>query len=105
MKCCPSCGQTLPRKLPIVPEARGIKRRLLDIVHRAGPNGISTDDLFDMIWGNSSDGGPETGTKTLHVHVSVLNKALLKHKLKIKNTDVGRGACGSYKLVELTTCK
>jgi hypothetical protein len=96
MKGCPACGQTLPEKLPLGLCFRGIKKRIVDVVHRAGETGIPTDALFDRIYGEDPNGGPETGFKIIAVHVCAMNKKMKPFGLKISSKTVGRGGCGAY---------
>ena len=75
MKTCAACGQTLPSELPGV-ALSAEQRRIVDRVRRAGPHGIHPEDLFDFIYRDDPDGGPETGIKTLHVRVMFINRKL-----------------------------
>lgn len=74
---CPHCHQTLPDdsiagKLKL----RGGPWRIYDIVRRAGTTGIESADLFDMLYANRPDGGPETGMRSLYVRIWKLNLRL-----------------------------
>lgn len=76
MKCCETCGQILPET-----EFDGLKlhpnqQRLFDIVKRAGSGGILSTDLFDLLYRDDPNGGPDTGMQTLYTRISLLNVKL-----------------------------
>ena len=101
VKCCPTCHQTLPNPLPHDLQFRGVKNLILRRVHKAGGAGIRSDLLFDHVYGDDPNGGPETGMKILAVHIWHMNKTLKSFGLKIKSLTVGRGGYGNYVLVKL----
>lgn len=83
MKCCPTCGQSLP-----IVRKFGLKlgpsiSRLLNIVQNAGPHGIPTDALFDRLYADDPDGGPLSGHKCLHTRIWLLNR-----KLRTKGKEI-----------------
>ena len=78
-KCCPHCGQTLPRDFLWVGSDRGIalsglQRQILERVTKAGQNGIHAERLFDFLYDHRADGGPSF--KSLAVVVRHLNAKL-----------------------------
>jgi len=77
-------------------------QQIVETVRRAGRHGISTDRLFDAIYGDDMDGGPSSGTKVLHVHISRLNKTLERHGWWIGGENTGtRHAYGRYTLMRI----
>ena len=96
MKCCPTCGQTLPESLPITAQFRGVKREIMKMVHKAGKNGIRSDVLFDRIYGQDPNGGPLTGLKIIAVHVCAMNRVLKPLGWHLHALTVGRGGFGFY---------
>jgi hypothetical protein len=63
--------------------------RIIEIVRRAGPNGIMSTDLFDMIYGNDPNGGPTWGTNTLSSRISKINAKLKPDSKRIKSRRCG----------------
>lgn len=103
MNACPTCGQTLPPAS--VPELRAqltpTQRRIFDIVSQAGRHGIPTDALESKLYSFHANGGPDSARKTLHVHVTQLNKRLCPFGKRIRANRSGghmngQGICGIY---------
>lgn len=96
---CKCCGQTLPVDIGIeVSLARGLKT-IVEVVRKAGQHGISTDRLFNRIYGHDRDGGPLTGVKVLHVRISRINKTLRPQGWEIVGEHTGNSKIyGSYRL-------
>ncbi len=92
MKCCPTCGQTLPEPAPAGVRLSPLKTKIFERVRRAGPNGISTRDLWDLIYANDADGGP-ISLKVLAVHINQLNKQL---RPLGKRIWAGQGGAASF---------
>ena len=80
MKCCKACGQTLPPRLKLSVKLAPGAQRIVDRVHRAGSNGILSTELFDFIYGDDPEGGPNEG-RQLAIRLSEL-VASLKMRLK-----------------------
>lgn len=101
MKCCPTCGQTLPP----ASELNGVvlsktRKRIYELVRRAGKYGIISDDLFDLVYQDDPNGGPENGKHVVSQHIYYMNRQLAPIGKKI--TAGGRGPYPhSYKLVDL----
>jgi len=78
---CECCGQPLPitrfgvRMSPL-------KAHLVDVVLRAGPDGISSDDLHRIVFGDR-----RVVRKTLYAHVWQINDAMMDTGYRI----TGRG--------------
>lgn len=78
MKVCQCCGQMLPP--PNLPASLSTlrltrtQREILEIVCKAGPNGIDTDALYARLYGQRLNGGPQV--KTIHVFVCKINHQL-----------------------------
>ena len=101
MSTCPTCGQTLPDKLPAGIRFYGKKKaQILALVHKAGKHGLPTEVIWQALYGADPNGGP-AGLNVIAVHVAQMNRELRAHKMKISNTHVGRGAGGSYVLAKL----
>lgn len=102
MKCCPTCGQTLPEKVPLGIKFTGpIKPRLFARLHKAGKHGVHVAQLAEFLYGDDPNGGPIDPYNTISVHVIQMNHALKKDNLKIANTGRGRCAGGHYFLTKL----
>jgi hypothetical protein len=96
---CPSCGQTLPSKFPLGVKLTAGERRIVQLVLRAGKNGIEPDRLFELMYAHRRDGGPLTGIKVLHVRINILN-AKLRTVGKMVRAPKGAGNSG-YVLKDL----
>jgi DNA-binding winged helix-turn-helix (wHTH) protein len=68
--CCHYCGQTLPTSRLGV-KFTPIEGRIVDLVTNAGPGGISNDDIYDLVFGEST-----TRMDALKVHVCNINDKL-----------------------------
>lgn len=87
MKTCTCCGQTLPddtipRGVCLPPKLRVLFAR----IKRAGTHGVDAPTLFEHLYGERPDGGPESGHRILYVYVSQANKLLRKANLVIRKT-------------------
>ena len=91
---CKCCGQTLPPARPEglrLPPGYGV---IFYRVYRAGKHGVSQDLLFDHVYGDHPDGGPDCGVVSLRARICALNKRHLhKHNMRIR-AKRGRGSCG-----------
>lgn len=101
-RCCPTCKQTIPSKIAMSFKftPRMTEERILEIVKRAGPNGILSCDLFEVLYANDKDGGPLGGLKSLSKRIARLNHKLAKENKRIVGEYSGQQS-GHYKLVIL----
>jgi hypothetical protein len=79
---CPTCNQPI---VPPVPDLTPIKQRILDAVKRRP--GISAEELRVTVWDDPS-GGPEC-RHTIFVHISQLNRALVRFGLTMRSEGGG----------------
>ena len=91
-RCCPTCGQ------PLVDVRHGVKltplkARIFDAIEHAGEDGISTDDLFDIVFANDSR---RPSISTLKAHVWQINQRMIGAHI------YGRG--GAMRLVRSNSC-
>lgn len=78
------------------------QRKIVTAVLRAGKHGIATDRLFNSVWDDLLNGGPETGHKVLHVHISAINKQLRPRGWQLSGEHTGtRHAYGRYVLAKM----
>ena len=80
---CKCCGQTLPSPRPKDLQLPTGYALIFDRVHRAGKHGIHRQQLFDYLYGDDPNGGPNTGLSTLRSRICYLNRHLRKHGLEI----------------------
>ena len=80
-RCCNYCGQTLPETRMGV-RLTALKARIFDIVQRAGVDGISSSDLFDMVY---TEG--DTSLETLKAHIWQINDVIRDEGYAIRGTD------------------
>jgi hypothetical protein len=59
-----------------------VKARIWDVLQRRP--GISAADLVDAVYAGDPSGGPDTGRKTIHVHVNHMNRRLMREGMAIK---------------------
>lgn len=102
-KVCPCCGQGIPEPLPLGVKFIGVGKRLVELVHKAGPAGIATDALFERLYGHKVDGGPEQGLKVIQVHIAHINKKLQTVGKRIGGERAGgaRGNFNRYRLEDI----
>lgn len=91
---CKCCGQTLPPPRPEglrLPPGYAV---IFDRVYRAGRNGVPQQTLFDYVYGNTPNGGPDSGVTSLRTRIFYLNQRhLKKHGMRIRAKS-GRGSTG-----------
>lgn len=105
VKCCPACGQTLPPLFDAGIKFKPAAQALIDIVWKAGKHGIATDQLFDKLYANDSDGGPASGMKTVHTRICYINKRLMTKGYRIQGEHMGGnvgGINGMYVLKKIS---
>lgn len=87
-KTCPHCKQTLPRKFKHLRLAPG-PELLLEAVADAGADGIDIERLYQKLYGDRRDGGPDPNT--VRVRVCQINKRhLSKYGMRIAGKNTGR---------------
>ena len=94
LKTCPHCGQLIPPR-PLFANA-WIKQRIYDLVARS-PQGISARAVFEQVWANDPDGGPES-LNCIAVHVKQMVPILTRAGVAIRSTG---GPYARYHLVKL----
>lgn len=93
--CCPTCGQVLPRAIPLP----ALTQRIYDCV-AAHPHGINTRALADYVYANDPEGGPPYAEVSLRTLIWNMNRRYLKkHGLLIR----GSGGPGSVYTLRVTT--
>ena len=90
-----------PKVLPF-PDSlfRARKKQIVEAVHKAGSHGVTSNRLFDIVYGADRDGGPGTGVKILAVHIWAINKRLKPHGVRLRHTQVGRGGTEGVYVME-----
>lgn len=81
-KSCPACGYPLPEAVWLN-GLSGQKRRLGEIILRAGQRGIHFDILIDMLYGDDPEGGPLHARAVLKTVICRLNKQLVHFGVRI----------------------
>jgi len=89
---CPQCGQSL-QSIRFGVRLRPIWVRIVDVIVRAGPDGISGADLRGVIYGDAS-----VTRNVISVHVNHINAALESTDYRIR---CGRGNGNTYRMVRL----
>jgi len=52
--------------------------------------GITTNELVDIIYGDDSNGGPDDAAAAIHVHIHRLNRTLRDDGLRIRTVHLYR---------------
>jgi hypothetical protein len=87
--CCDYCGQALP-EMRLGIRMTALKARLFDLVKRGGIDGISSEDLYSLLY---PDGGGSR--QTLKAHVWQINEMIADEGYRIE------GRNSSYRLVNM----
>lgn len=100
---CPCCGQTLPLDLPAGLVLTRKQQQVYEVIRKAGRNGVYGDQIFDRVYADDPNGGPNTQTKIISVFVHGLNKKLPAFGQTIKSGEWGgvHSTCAKYWLVAL----
>ncbi len=87
MTACPTCGHPVPDDyvpgLILSPE----QKKIFKIVCRRSPEGISQDDLANILYADRRDGGPNNAQVTIRTTIYNINRKLIPYRLRI----LGRG--------------
>jgi len=78
---CPTCGQALSEERGGV-RLTPLKARIFDVIKRAGPDGIESDDLFAMIFAERN-----VVRATLRAHIWQINDILSDTGLRIESAN------------------
>lgn len=90
---CSHCGQPLPEKRLGV-RLTPLKARIFDLVKRAGPAGIFSDDLLAMVFPKGRKRG------TLKSHIWQINELIADEGYRIKNDYMKDDGGSCYILVK-----
>jgi hypothetical protein len=78
LKCCPTCGQTLPpADLAKGSRLTFYEERMLDLLRKAGQRGICVRDLVDLVYETAADGGPEYASRCIWQFKRGINTKLI----------------------------
>jgi hypothetical protein len=88
-RCCAHCGQALP-ETRLGARLTPLKARIFDIITRAGVDGISASDLFDIVFAEGQS------RETLKAHIWQINDLIADEGYRIKGRD------SYYALVRVT---
>ncbi|MGS1093096.1 helix-turn-helix domain-containing protein [Aquamicrobium terrae] len=103
---CPCCGQPMHagrapiealEAAPLTPSERLIVQALARIY----PRGTTKAHLVDALYAADPNGGPETASMVIGVHLAHLRKSLLAYGWTIPRCSAGRGAQSRYRLEPL----
>jgi hypothetical protein len=84
MKCCPTCGQELPKiGLPEGLTLNNGDYVIYNAVQRAGKNGLSSTRLVDILYGADPDGGPQDASSVARKRICDLNRKLRPFKQRL----------------------
>lgn len=102
-KICECCGQALPSKFKHMRLSPG-PQLLLEAVAEAGEEGIDIERLYQKLYGDRLDGGPDPNT--VRVRISQINSKHLKQfGMRIVGKNTGSRMVGRYVLIETDESK
>jgi hypothetical protein len=78
-----------------------MQRKMIERVHRAGTEGICSTDLFDYMYGDDPNGGPDHGVKAMASFICNLNKKIKKDGRRLRAPKGGMKLPGNYVLEQL----
>lgn len=102
--CCPTCGHeiddvpapTLLADVKLSPQCRRLLKRLLDVY----PRHLSRSALFDELYGNDPNGGPENVHVAVNVRITYIRRALRPYRWTVSNARQ-TGDHGRYRLEKI----
>jgi len=92
---CPACQRPFPPPLVVTGPLR---QRMVNILADR-PDGLTINNLVDLVYARDPDGGPLTAPRSLNVMAHKANKQLRSQGYQIKSMWMGRGAI--YRLVRV----
>ena len=75
-----------------------MQRKLIERVHRSGNEGICSTDLFEYMYGDDPNGGPDWGVKAMASFICQLNKKIKKDRYRVRAPKGGMRMPGNYVL-------
>ena len=94
---CPRCRRPFPPPLVVTGPLR---QRMVNILANR-PDGLTINNLVDLVYADDPDGGPVTAPSSLNVMAHKANKQLRAQGYQIKSMWMGRGAI--YRLVRIAS--
>ena len=96
---CPTCHRPFPPPLVVTGPLR---QRMVNILANR-PDGLTINNLVDLVYADDPNGGPLTAPRSLNVMAHKANKQLRAQGYQIKSMWMGRGAI--YRLVPLSAVR
>ena len=96
IKVCQCCGHPLPPD-NVLQALTPLQQRIFLAIKRAGPGGIGSRDIMDIVYANDPTGGPES-TNIVPVVVKHMRDRLAPHGLAIRGR---RGPGALYRLEKI----
>jgi hypothetical protein len=81
---CQHCGHPLP-EAEVLLDLTISQRRIYQVVKSAGQAGICRRDIFDAVYRDDPNGGPDS-LNVINVQKTKMKRRLAKHGLKIEST-------------------
>ncbi|MFC3208124.1 helix-turn-helix domain-containing protein [Aquamicrobium soli] len=101
---CPTCGHELAvmplagvSEIPLEGQARAIA----DLLAKAYPKSVSRTAIWDALYGDDPNGGPDNPDAVINVRIYRLRKQLAPYGWTVPKASPGRGNHGRYRLVRL----
>lgn len=100
---CPCCGSFIGEASTIEQVRESLtapaQRLIFDALARSVGKPVHRETLFDRIYGNRADGGPERGEQVLTVHVSQLRRKIEPFGWTITASRGGSGNLAQWRLI------
>jgi len=81
VKVCACCGHPMP-EYDALSGLTQAQQRIFNVLEKVGQAGITRNDLFERIYGDDPDGGPDS-RNILNVQRTKMQRGLAKHGLRI----------------------
>lgn len=103
MNTCSCCGQTLPDEDVPWNFFQGNRRKIIERIRKAGKNGCTRQMIFNHLYADDPDGGPNWAHNIIAVYISQINKELRKRdvKMKIENIIGPKSGAGNQAIYAL----
>lgn len=105
MKCvCPTCGSPMntgrsPTEIPAMINLTKLRSRLIDALLKKHPGYVNSGNLFDHMYGDDPNGGPDGGTSTMNAFIWRLNRQLRPCGWEVTTNGArGSGSILAYRL-------
>lgn len=98
---CPTCGHLLSA-IPVAGVSEvpleGQARKIVELLAKAYPKSVSRTAIWDALYGDDPNGGPDNPDAVINVRIYRLRRQLAPYGWTIPRASTGRGNHGRYRL-------